>query len=127
MPAFAADVPLDKYAIAHWMHEFGFDPNGLLHPPEPIEEKPAEKPKKTKPPKRAGFGSTLGVRLPEPASKPDLDRETPVPTPAIGPAAQPAEDEPLDPLLQEAFEEWFGSLHLDDLDMRKWVDGVEPL
>lgn len=137
MPAFAVDVPLDKYAIAHWMHEFGFDPNGLLHPPEPLEPTPApepepapartEKPKKTRPPKGAGFGSTLGVRLPQPivppASRPAP--EPPRPEPA---AVTPPEDhEPLDPLLRDAFEEWFGTLHLDDLDMRKWVDGVEPL
>ena len=117
MPAFAVDVPLDKYAIAHWMHEFGFDPNGLLHPPEPLEEtpikpKPIEKPKKTKPPKGAGFGSTLGVRLPEPKSKPDRIQPTPKPKPAAESAARPIEDEPLDPLLREAFTEWFGTLHL---------------
>lgn len=142
MPAFAVDVPLDKYAIAHWMHEFGFDPNGLLHPPEPIKEilneekqvpapaerpKPAvrqEKPKKTRPPKGAGFGSTLGVRLPEP-ERTQLPK--PEPVDALTPVAQPIDVEPLDPLLREAFKEWFGALHLDDLDMRKWVDGVEPL
>lgn len=129
MPAFAVDVPLDKYAIAHWMHEFGFDPNGLLHPPEPLEEtppiekpQPRVKPKKTKPPKGAGFGSTLGVRLPEP------EQPTPEPVPSQ-PAASGStvNHELLDPLLREAFQEWFGTLQLDDLDMRKWVDGVEPL
>lgn len=139
MPAFAVDVPLDKYAIAHWMHEFGFDPSGLLHPSEPIEDEPLpsavpvpvvprEKPKKTRPPKGAGFGSTLGVRLP---------LASPEPQPEAPPVREPEPErpafsgveahEPLDPLLHEAFREWFGALHLDDLDMRKWVDGVEPL
>jgi len=156
MPAFAVDVPLDKYAIAHWMHEFGFDPNGLLHPPtqdaapkpelipdEPAaskqggaapKPKPKPKAKKTKPPKGAGFGSRLGVQLPEagpkPASEPVPVPEAVVPgstEPRPGPMSEQESHEPLDPLLRDAFQEWFGSLHLDDLDMRKWVDGVEPL
>lgn len=149
MPAFAVDVPLDKYAIAHWMHEFGFDPNGLLHPPTTEVPKPAEiaeppaslstpkprveKPKKTRPPKGAGFGSTLGVRLPEVTAEPTPEQTKKTRQPEQSSESKREQDsdrvahEPLDPLLREAFQEWFGELHLDDLDMRKWMDGVEPL
>jgi len=42
------------------------------------------------------------------------------------PEPQP-ELERLDPVLRDAFAEWYGALHLGDLDMRKWLDNIEPL
>jgi len=126
VPAFAAEVPLDKYDIAHWMAEFGFDPGSVTEAsadsaPKPGSEprpdpapRPAEPKKKRK--KDAAsetFGSTLGISLPE--------RPTPPPTPT------PDLAEPLDPLLRDAFREWAGTFSMEDLDMCKWIDGVEPL
>ncbi len=121
VPAFAAEVPLDKYAIAHWMAEFGFDPGSITEPaaepkadPEPKPAPVPPKKKRTKKDAAPGpFGSTLGDSLP--------DR----PAPPHKPAPDPAE--PLDPLLRDAFREWAGTFNLEDLDMRKWIDGVEPL
>jgi hypothetical protein len=124
VPAFAAEVPLDRYAVAHWMREFGYEPP---HEPPPIAPVPV--PKKTTPKRTAsktpappapGFGSRLDVPA---ASTP---HPAPAPTPGPPPAL-PGEAEALDPLLRDAFEEWYGSLHRGDLDMRKWVDGVEPM
>jgi hypothetical protein len=133
---FAAEVPLDRYSIAHWMQEFGFEPataDPAPAPPEP-SPKPAPKPSPGPPPPPAAtpeltppvapvFGSRLTV--PPPAERP--------PPAARAPAAEQAAEqtaehpEPLDPLLRDAFQEWYGALHLEDLDMSRWIDGVEPL
>ncbi|MCC5823543.1 MAG: NYN domain-containing protein [Phycisphaerales bacterium] len=102
------EVPLDHHAVAHWMREFGYEPILLARPAEPPPpEKPTPAPKRVR--AEPAFGSGLG-----------LDG-------AGLPPAAPEPVEPLDPLLREAFEEWYGVLHLGDLDMRKWVDGVEPM
>lgn len=153
IPAFAAEVPLDRYAVAHWMREFGFEPDTPAPTPAPNAtpipaQKPAQNPaqspppnshpqahvpkstpkKRPKPGKTApapqGFGSRLRLDPPPPQTQ----TQTPSPPPAPPfPATTPGTGEPLDPLLHDAFEEWYGSLHLGDLDMRKWLDGIEPL
>lgn len=134
VPAFAAEVPLDRYSVAHWMREFGFDPGEVGGTAEPTPEPPLQPPPRPKPgkdkpasaPKRGdSFGSTLGVSLPAPGEVP-ASPVPPVPA-GVARAGLPPEHESLDPMLRDAFEEWYGSLHIGDLDMRKWVDGVEPL
>lgn len=108
----ARDAPLDKHAVARWMREFGYEP--ILR--DTPDSSPATAP------------------LPDPVSKPSRPKPS-TPTPAFGsplridmqaPEPQP-ELERLDPMLRDAFAEWYGTLHLGDLDMRKWLDNIEPL
>jgi hypothetical protein len=73
--------------------------------PPPVKSNPAPKPP-LKPPTPA-FGSALHIDIQAPEPQPELER--------------------LDPMLREAFAEWYGALHLGDLDMRKWLDNIEPL
>lgn len=145
VPAFAAEVPLDRYSVAHWMREFGFaQPEDPTPKPVPAQTEPAAQqaptPKPAKRPKTKpdpkSFGTSLSVNLPAPpppsvpatpaaaALPPTPARTAPPPGPA-GVFADPPES--LDPLLRDAFEEWYGSLHLGDLDMRKWLDGIQPI
>ena len=134
IPAFAAEVPLDRYSVAHWMKEFGFEPETAAPtgpniatpaPTAPAEPRPPKKtPAKDRPapPTPDGFGSRLRLDLPLPVP-PNLAP----PKPPAPPTTNPEAEEPLDPLLHDAFEEWYGALHLGDLDMRKWLDGIEPI
>tara|TARA_R110000782_G_scaffold13976_20_gene41024 strand:- start:722 stop:1552 length:831 start_codon:yes stop_codon:yes gene_type:complete len=134
IPAFAAEVPLDRYSVAHWMKEFGFEPETAAPtgpniatpaPTAPAEPRPPKKtPAKDRPaaPTPDGFGSRLRLDLPLPVP-PNLAP----PKPPAPPTSNPEAEEPLDPLLHDAFEEWYGALHLGDLDMRKWLDGIEPI
>lgn len=134
IPAFAAEVPLDRYSVAHWMKEFGFEPDAAAStgpniatpaPTAPAEPRPPKKtPAKDRPaaPTPDGFGSRLRLDLPLPVP-PNLAP----PKPPAPPTTNPEAEEPLDPLLHDAFEEWYGALHLGDLDMRKWLDGIEPI
>lgn len=145
LPAFVAEVPLDRYSIAHWMREFGFDPTHLEQtdtlkhpttvpsPPEPTVPNPAPvvstPPRPAKPPK-GSFGSRLSIPKPVAAAPPPLRQASPVPThptPPESPVVPADFHEALDPLLRDAFTEWYGTLHLADLDMSKWIDGVQPL
>ena len=128
LPAFAAEVPLDPESVAHWMREFGFEP------PPPQRPAPAGPPPSRSPKPKVGPASS---RPPKSVVGPASSRPLP-PTPNKRPAESPPHhatgnppDLPdhgptLDPLLHDAFEEWYGALHSGDLDMRKWVDGVEP-
>lgn len=146
LPAFVAEVPLDRYSIAHWMREFGFDPRHLEQPdpPKPPAPTPANLilptpaapapslPRPARPPKppKGSFGSRLSI--PKPAvPAPILPRQPEPPpmlqTPPATPSVPTDFHETLDPLLRDAFTEWYGTLHLADLDMSKWIDGVEPL
>lgn len=132
VPAFVADVPLDRYSIAHWMREFGYEPDATppARPPEPSPEPSVKSPAKSgrrtsKTPETEPFGSHLGLDLPMPVPPNLAPPGPPSPPPALSPAADTGE--PLDPLLHDAFEEWYGALHLGDLDMRKWLDGIEPI
>lgn len=105
------EVPLEPHDVARWMREFGYEP--VVRPRGPDADAPPP-PARTPPkPDRRPPGPVFGSAL-------RLD-------PSGLPPAPPDPVEPLDPLLRDAFEEWYGSLHLGDLDMRKWVDGVEPL
>lgn len=145
VPAFVADVPLDRYSIAHWMREFGFDPTHLeqtdtpkqppavpspptptVPNPAPVVSTPARPPK----PPKGSFGSRLSIPKPVPSAPPPPRPQEPAPTLPTPPMASsvPADfHETLDPLLREAFTEWYGTLHLADLDMSRWIDGVQPL
>lgn len=101
--------PLDAHAVAHWMREFGYEPIARAGPPAPLPApapKPPIKPRK-QPPPPAPFGSGLRIDYDAPEPQPELER--------------------LDPMLRDAFSEWYGALHLGDLDMRKWLDNIEPL
>ena len=102
-PAFVHDVPLDPYAIAHWMHEFGYAPtshpaqqSGSDVPPEPV---PAS------------------IEAPDSSPEPAAQEAARVPEPP----------EPLDPVLGRLFDEWSVRIDPADLDMSRWIDGVTPL
>ncbi|MEZ6244162.1 MAG: hypothetical protein R3B57_14100 [Phycisphaerales bacterium] len=118
VPAMVADVPLDRHAVEGWMREFGIEPP-REKAPEVKPEPPASKaPPASEPPE---FGERLRIALPA---------DPPPEAPARAPKTQaetPPEAEPLDPLLAQAFEEWRGRLSADDLDMSRWIQGVEPI
>ena len=128
LPAFATEVPLDRYSVAHWMREFGYavpDPATIEPTPPPIPQ-PTPKPKSKPKPK-----SAPSTPVDTPSTKVRSKKSTPPPEVPDAPVESPAEvaspPEPLDPLLAEAFDHWRGTLHLDDLDMSQWIDGVTPL
>jgi len=130
-PAFVADVPLDHYSVVHWMREFGFEPPGAepaaRAAPEPAREAPKpEEPGGDAPARKtgggrspAGIGERLGIELPP------VSEVVEVPDP--GPTPDPVEREALDPVLGDAFEEWCGRLDPADLDMERWITGVDRL
>lgn len=132
-PAFVTDVPLDHYSVVHWMREFGVEPPGVGPEAraEPVREAPKQKePGRDAPARKnggtpAGFGERLGIELPP------VPPALPVPEVIAGPAPAPAQDpverEALDPLLADAFEEWCGRLDPADLDMERWITGVDRL
>ncbi len=109
-PGLDADAPLDAHAVARWMREFGYEPIMRAATPDPIAPPPARPAAARKPPAKPpapAFGSALRIDMRAPEPKPELER--------------------LDPVLRDAFAEWYGALHLGDLDMRKWLDNIEPL
>ena len=92
------------------MREFGYEPimrAAPSAPPPPPATKPVPKPASKSPPPAPAFGSALRIDMQAPEPQPELER--------------------LDPVLRDAFAEWYGALHLGDLDMRKWLDNIEPL
>lgn len=113
LPAFVSDVPLDHYSVLHWMREFGFEPDDSAgNAPSQVDRPSPPKPKRiAKKPRRAESSGDADGNLPRAPIQP------PVP-------AEPVTD---DPLLAEAFREWAGRLSLEDLEMDRWVDGVEQL
>jgi predicted RNA-binding protein with PIN domain len=99
--------PLDAHAVAHWMREFGYEPIARASPAAPLPAPEPPRKARKAPPPPAPFGSALRIDFDAPEPQPELER--------------------LDPMLREAFAEWYGALHLGDLDMRKWLDNIEPL
>lgn len=93
-PAFTTEVPLSPGAIRYWKDLFRIDEADL--PPEAMASIPQ--------PQAPRLSATPAAK-PAPASPP-------------GPVRPP---EPIDPVLLEALREWGGKLHLDDLDMSKWL------
>ncbi len=142
-PAMIADVPLDRHAVEGWMREFGYEPperaaaertSEPTGKPKPSpSEPPRPEPSRNRPRKKADAGE-FGQRLqippidpgpaPEPEPSPPAGRQADADTPA---GSGPSEAEPLDPILARAFEEWRGRLSADDLDMSRWITGVEPI
>lgn len=137
-PAFTTEVPLDAYSVAHWLAEFGLEaPDPATKPREVRSAEPAPGRKKVPPPGPQGagvFGESLTIELPEPptprerAAAPESHEAPPaVPENATDPASEDGAGLEVDPLLRRALEEWRGLMSLDDLDMRRWIDGVQPL
>lgn len=149
-PAFVSEVPLDRYSVAHWMREFGYDPEAPQTPasqppahqapaPEPspppkrFTQRRSKEPPGGSPPKDAPFGDGLNLPTPPGPPSPAVPPTPPARSGSTAPARPPKaprsgpEHEPLDPLLQEAFEEWRGRLSLDDLDMSRWIDDVQEI
>lgn len=95
-------VPLPDEAVARWLERFGV---GDGHPLRRL---------------RAAAGRD------EPIAE-EFGRRDAAGTgnrsPQRGPAAEPTD---ADPVLRQAFDEWRDRLHPDDLDMRRWIAGVEP-
>lgn len=99
-PAFTTEVPLSPQAIRYWKDLFRLDEADL----------PAE---------------ALGPRpIPAPSTRPDERMKPQPPTPGQRPIEQPQPAElghPIDPVLLEALREWGDRLHLDDLEMSRWL------
>lgn len=134
LPAFATAVPLDRYAVAHWIREFGVGEDWLgirssQPPPPPVgtpaaagaafarpgasntADAPSQRP-------AASIPDTGAQRPPAPAR-----RDSPSPPPPSSPLPPPPP--PSDPppeWVREALRLWGDRLRLDDLDMQRWID-----
>lgn len=97
-------VPLPDAAVARWLERFGV---GSDHPLRRL---------------RATAGRDeplLGAGGDGPGGNADRD---------AGRSRRAGADTPdADPVLRQAVEEWRDRLHPDDLDMRRWIAGVEPI
>jgi hypothetical protein len=109
LPAFARDIPLDPYAVDHWMRTFGLSPDDLVRhtglaraarPAAPARPEPDAPPAKPPAPRPKGMHRT-------PAT----------PTP---PGPIPPGDLEEDPVIREAMRAW--RLRREDLDMARWLD-----
>ncbi len=147
-----AQVPLDRYSVEAWMAEFGLEveagpavgagPEGAEERgggAEEIPEGPAVEPGRkrwgrAKLKRRDATAGGLGERLVVPGVPERVPEREPAPEPLAEPEPEPAgvdsgpvEVGELDPVLRAALEEWREVLSADDLDMSRWIDGVEPL
>lgn len=106
-PSPREQVPLGDHAIAHWLQVFGFDAKAVLA--------------------RAGRASIERagvVRRKETTSAPSKPVRAPESAPPQ--VLTPPEAAP-DPLVDDALREWADRFDPSELDMRKWVRGVDPL
>ncbi|MEM9558795.1 MAG: NYN domain-containing protein [Planctomycetota bacterium] len=133
LPAFVSDVPLDHYSVLHWMREFGYEPRegGVPRAVDASGNKKRAKSPTRKGGAHKGGSNKGGTERPRRAGSPDPDVSAPVEPiepeasrPKAGPVEEPVTD---DPLLAQAFREWAGRLSLEDLEMDRWVDGVDKL
>jgi len=125
LPAFAREVPLDRYSVAHWLREFGLDADagGSRRGDGPAAEAADPAPIATE----NRFGERLGIPLEAQApAEPHTEQAARGAETGgdHGPAPEPPE---LDPVIRQALEEWRGRLSADDLDTGRWIDGVTPL
>ncbi|MEM7755341.1 MAG: NYN domain-containing protein [Planctomycetota bacterium] len=135
-----AAVPLDPYSVASWMVEFGFEPEPPAEPTRVqlqrarAEARAQADRAKAEAQKRAA-SQTFGQRLdlpeisrsePPAETGPDVNPESVVPvSEVVQPGARRAVE--IDAELRAALEEWRDVVSADDLDMSKWIDGVNPL
>lgn len=86
LPAFATDIPLDRYSLAHWLREFGYDPSEyLLRPPANSAQSDASP-------------SLSALLLPPPLPRPKSKLKAPRLRPAAPPASLSGKIEGLDQL-----------------------------
>ncbi|MEM1183612.1 MAG: NYN domain-containing protein [Planctomycetota bacterium] len=133
-----AAVPLDPYSVAAWMTEFGFE-SPPTDSPQSVKTEylerartkaAAEAHEKTQTTTDTAFGDRLGlpaIPTPEPAPGP-------APEPQPEPESAPMSDQPgvtrmlyIDDALRAALEEWRDVVSEDDLDMSRWIKGVDPI
>jgi hypothetical protein len=114
LPAFATDLPLDRGSVAFWMDHFGVEAEAT---PEVVASMPVREAPRVDAKARSRSSSKKGGR-PEGAG-PKKEQDAPARRPLELPGG-----ERVDPVLLDALEEW--ALGLDDLDMRRWLDGKQP-
>ncbi|MEO1582990.1 MAG: NYN domain-containing protein [Planctomycetota bacterium] len=137
-PAFTTEVPLSAHAVRYWSDLFGIAADDLDTPPtaeriastpsapRPTTSKPAQSPERTRPERRTsptdGTTPHQSVQPKAQSSARPKPRPSPRPAPALNhrPAPSPDQD-PIDPVLLEALEEWRDRLSLDDLNMEQWI------
>jgi len=90
-------------------------PSGHLKPDGPIPSPEVQK-----------WLSQFGISDTDPIHKAKSSGKAP---PKSGEPArtEPGPPPPIDPEIEAALQEWRGRLSLDDLDMRRWIEGVQPL
>lgn len=110
VPEFARQTPLDRYAIAHWMAEFGLTPGDLLERRGGAGGRGEGKARRPVPSPNHGKPCGSGGAVPRPPG-PGLPAEPVLP-------ACDLED---DPVIRGALEEWRGRLSVEDLDMARWL------
>ncbi|MDX2117250.1 MAG: NYN domain-containing protein [Planctomycetota bacterium] len=121
LPPFATEVPLDRYAVAHWLEEFGLDPGPAL-------EAPAQAP--TQASTRSAEAAPSAKSPASPLSKPSgaslASRAKSIPSPSPR-SPGPVEPIPIwDPVLVRAAQDPRERLVLGELDMRRWLPPETP-
>jgi predicted RNA-binding protein with PIN domain len=125
LPPFATEVPLDRYAVAHWMEEFGLDPGPALEAPT---HAPTQKPTPAR--ARPAEPAPLAKSPAAPASKPSgaslASRAKSIPSSSPR-SPGPVEPIPIwDPVLVRAAQDPRERLVLGELDMRRWLPPETP-
>lgn len=105
-PAFTTEVPLSPSAIRYWKDLFRIDEADL--PPEATA------------PTTPGAAPTAKESVLAAAGDP-VRKEDKTPLGEPGDHTKDQTGDQMDPVLLEALREWGGRLHLDDLDMSKWL------
>lgn len=106
LPEFATAIPLDGYAVRHWIREFGVGEDWLAIRPAPEAAPVQPPPEPPRGPSPAELTGRAGRPRPE------------APARAGEPERRPGPDEAW---IAEAVRLWGDRLHLDDLDMQKWM------
>ena len=141
-----AAVPLDPHGVARWMREFGYDPADIADSAGAATgvRRPIAKPEagaegatdKVAGPNRDSTGTRRAPsRQKHTPDRPAARAERRQPpatshTPNDTPPASPGRTLPkgdADPVLDTLLRDWASSVDRADLDMRKWINGVEPI
>lgn len=128
-PAFAKAIPLAEDRVASWLRTFDLGPEFVEELARATGQDPARVERQlwairdhAEAVETTGGVDAEGGPAPE---GPEPEAGASGALSARSPTGPGEDDEPVDPLLLEALEEWRGRLSLDDLDMERWLGESE--